>query len=360
VLALLGYWLWCVIAVSFGTDPARAWKFVEMLSKIVLPFLVGISTIKSLRQVSQLAWVLVLSEGYVAWEMNLSYYSGYNRLWQEGFGDMDNNCNAIAFVSCFGMAVFLGLHTKNWWVKGVALGTAGLMANAILFSFSRGGMLALAVSLIVAFAVIPKQPKHYLGFALIVLAVVRLAGPQVVERFETTFVDASERDESADSRLRLWSCCWDSMLRRPLGIGPGHWSLVVAEYGFREGKLAHSLWLQLGAEVGFPGLALLLLFYGLCFVKLLPFTFERATVPDPWCRYFARMVITALGGFWVSAQFVSLQDLEHPYYIVLVGAAVLKLSGTSAAGEADAPGPAESRRETENEPARALPGGAAQ
>jgi hypothetical protein len=37
------------------------------------------------------------------------------------------------------------------------------------------------------------------------------------------------------------------------------------------------------------------------------------------------MVIAALVGFSVSAQFVSLKYLEHPYYITLIGAVVLKL-----------------------------------
>jgi probable O-glycosylation ligase (exosortase A-associated) len=326
VLALIGYLLWCVVATNFGTDPERSWKFVEAMAKIILPFLVGITTIDSMQKVKQLAWVLVCSEGYVALEFNLAYYSGYNRLWEEGFGFMDNNCNAIALVTCIGMAFFLGLHTKNWSAKIIAFALAGLMVNAIFFSFSRGGMLALAITVLVSFVLVPKQPKYYLAFGLAVALLLRLLGPQIMERFGTTFTDAEQRDYSAESRIQLWRACWQSMLQNPLGIGPDHWPLVADQYGFKEGKEAHSLWLQVGAELGFPGLLLLGLFFGLCLLKLWPFTRERNPVPDPWLRFFARMVIAALVGFIVSAQFVSVKILEHPYYIALIGAAVLKLS----------------------------------
>jgi len=60
-------------------------------------------------------------------------------------------------------------------------------------------------------------------------------------------------------------------------------------------------------------------------VRLYPLTRERPTVPDPWFRYLARAVIAAIIGFRISAQFVSIKVLEPPYYIVLVGASLLKV-----------------------------------
>jgi hypothetical protein len=40
----------------------------------------------------------------------------------------------------------------------------------------------------------------------------------------------------------------------------------------------------------------------------------------------ARMVIAALIGFAIAAQFVSLWALEIPYYVVLIGGATLRFS----------------------------------
>jgi hypothetical protein len=42
--------------------------------------------------------------------------------------------------------------------------------------------------------------------------------------------------------------------------------------------------------------------------------------PDAWFADSARMTIASLAGFMVAAQFVSLEALEIPYYVVLLGA----------------------------------------
>jgi probable O-glycosylation ligase (exosortase A-associated) len=326
VMALVAYATWTAVAVLWAEDQARAWRFVEAQSKIVLPFLVGITCIDSVRKLKQLAWVIVLSQGYVALEFNMIYYQGYNRLAEEGFGGMDNNCNAIALVTCVGGAFFLGLHALGWWRKLLAFSAAGVMSHAVLFSNSRGGMLAFAVMGVAAFLVLPKKPSHYLMFAVACIVVARLAGPPVMARLSSTFEAPGGLDPSSESRLELWSACWDLMKQYPLGVGPDQFPLFVDRYGFPRGKEGHTLWLQVGAELGFPGLLLLVYFYGSCVWRLWPLTRESRPVADPWLRHLARMVVAGLIGFAVSAQFVSLKNLEAPYYLTLIGAGVLKLS----------------------------------
>ena len=137
----------------------------------------------------------------------------------------------------------------------------------------------------------------------------------------------AQREASAESRLILWAACWDTMQKNPVfGVGPDHMPLQMDQYGFWKGKEAHSMWLQIGAELGIPGMLLLMSYYGFCLVRLWPIARGKTTVSDPWLVYLARMVIASLVGFAVSAQFVSLEFLETPYYIALLGAGVLKLS----------------------------------
>jgi O-antigen ligase len=273
----------------------------------------------------------VLSQGYLAYELNLSYYfDAYNRVRDEGFGGMDNNCVSIAMVACTGPAFVLGLHTRQWWAKVLGLVSAGLMAHAVLLSFSRGGMIALIIVGVVTFLLIAKEPKHYAVFLVAVLLCLRLAGTEVRERFGTSFASEDELDASAKSRLDLWADCLDVMRTHPFqGLGPDHWPLVAEQYGWPPGKHAHTLWLQIGAELGPPGLLFLLLFYGLCLVRLSRLILSRQPLPDPWLRMAAQMVVASLIGFAVAAQFVSLPGLEVPYYIALLGAGVLKLSSSS-------------------------------
>jgi O-antigen ligase len=251
---------------------------------------------------------------------------------------MDNNCVAIAMVAGVGLAFFLGINAPNWWQKGLGLGAALLMGHAVLFSFSRGGMLALIITGVIGFVLLPKQPKHYLIFALAVAIGFRLAGDEVSQRFSTSFATEAERDSSAQSRLDMWRDCCDVMLKNPLfGVGPRHWPLIAHLYGWSVGKEAHSLWLQVGAEVGFVGLGLLLLFYGLTIVRLWPLMRTSSLVPDPWIRDVARMVIASGIGFMIASQFVSLVGLELPYYVVLLGAGALKLTSLALRDGASVP-----------------------
>jgi hypothetical protein len=62
---------------------------------------------------------------------------------------------------------------------------------------------------------------------------------------------------------------------------------------------------------------------------LWPLTRRKAVVADPWLSNAARMVIASIAGFAVAGSFVSLIGLELPYYVVLLGAGVLKVVSTS-------------------------------
>jgi probable O-glycosylation ligase (exosortase A-associated) len=331
VAFLIAFLAWGTLSALLAANQAESLGWAEQLAKTVLPFVVAMTVIDSLAKLKLLAWVVTLSHGYVAYDLNRAYYGGFNRIQEIGFGGMDNNCVAITMVCCTGLALFLGLTAPRWWQKVIALVATLLMAHCVMFSFSRGGMLGLIITAVISFYLLPKKPLHYLAFALLVAAGLRLAGPSVIERFSSTFADEKERDGSAQSRLDMWQTCWQIMLSHPaFGIGPRHFALRSHEYGYAPGKEAHTLWLQVGAETGFPGLFFLASFYGVCVLRLWPLTRASYPVADPWLRDSARMVIASLTGFAVSAQFVSLVGLEAPYYVALLGAGALKLASLPA------------------------------
>jgi len=333
VYTLVGYWLWAVVGASFASDQQVGWAFVENMAKIVLPFVVGATLIDSVEKLKQLAWVLVSSLGYVAYEMNLSYYQGFNRMYEMGLGGMDNNSLAISMAAGVGVAFFLGVSADRTWTRGVAWVAALLMAHTCMLAFSRGAMLALVIASMVSFFLLPpKKTKHLFGLLVVVLIALRLAGPQVSERFMTIFASAEERDGSARNRLELWANAWDAMKSHPiLGVGPDHWPLIAPQYGWELGKEAHSNWLQTGAEMGFPGAILLLGFFGLCIVRLWPIVRGKVQVSDPGIRDAARMAIAGLVSFVLAAQFVTMEGLEFPYYVALLGVGALRLIPQSAA-----------------------------
>jgi O-antigen ligase len=339
VVLLMAFVAWAAVLVVRSADKTLAWVFVEEHLKMLLPFLVGVTTIRSARQLRQLAWVIVLSQGYLAFEFNLSYFQGFNRVRETEFAGLDNNCVAITLDACIGVAFFLGLYAEGWWRKALAFGSALLMAHVVMFSFSRGGLLGLIIAGGMAFWIIPKQPKHFIALAVAVLIGIRLAGPSVMERFGTTFADKQNRDDSAALRVKHWNACWDTMVKIPVGIGPNQWRYRSPLYGLPSME-AHSYWLQTGAELGFPGLAFVAGFYWLCVYRVWPLARGRSAA-DPELRHLAQMIPPSLVGFAVSSQFVSVLGIETPFHVALIGVGVIKLASlnpTPAPSFAGAPG----------------------
>jgi probable O-glycosylation ligase (exosortase A-associated) len=336
LLAFFGFLVWGALSTLFAaTDQELAWNAVEIVAKIFLPFLVGLTIIDSVRQLKVLAWVILLSQSYLAYEANLSYFQGFvNRLAQQGIGGHDNNGTALSMATAVGLAFFLCLDSKEFWQKALAAVCGVLLVHAVLMSDSRGGMLSLVCTAVVCFVILPKKPKDYLLFAAAIMISLQLAGPGPRERFATAFLEEENRDSSAQNRVDLWAACWHTMQDRPLfGLGPSHWKSHVHEHGFVEGKAAHSNWLEVGAELGIPGMVFLVSFYAVCLYAL-AFRFKpTAELPDPFLPTARRMVIASLTGFIVAATFLTVWAVELPYYVVLLGAGCLLPAVTRDANE---------------------------
>lgn len=318
----VGFWMWSVL-LAFGADsPPHAWYFVEQIGKILLPFLVGITTVRDIRDLKALAWVIVLCQGYVCFDLNVRYFQGYNALYFNGFGGVDNNSAAIGFVTALGVAFFLFLNTESIPQKGIIGLCMAFILHAILFSFSRGAMLATGIGVMISFFLIKKTSFHYTMFAVGILAGVLMAGPEVRARFMRTFEKkAGKHEASAQSRLDLWKDCWTLFKRDPIfGCGPDHWPLHAEEFGWEKNKEAHSLWVQTATETGLPGIIMFSGFYLVCIWRCAMLLLTIGPNAPPWFADSCRMTIAALIGFGVSAQFVSLEALEVPYYVALLGA----------------------------------------
>ncbi len=325
VFCLLGYWFWMILAALHTPRFEPNWPYVESIGKVVIPLVVGVTLLDSLAKVRQIAWVILLSEGYLALGWNQDYFAGVNRLHEFGFAGMDNNSLAIGLVTVTGLGFFLAIETPRMWAKALALFCTALMVHAIMFSFSRGGLLGLLATGVIGLVLLPKRPVYFLVFGLAVVFGLAAAGPEVRDRFATSFADKGERDASAENRLRYWGYCWDIIQEEPLlGIGPRQFADTVPyRYGGNRAE-AHNLWLQTAAELGIPGLLFLALFYGTCLVEMWRIHRDPASslATSP---HLARMVFTAVAGFFASAQFVSLSGLEIPFYIVMAGTGLTKL-----------------------------------
>lgn len=333
VYCLLFYWTWVVIQACLSPAQEQAWFTADILSKVFLPLAAGLTLIDSVSRLKQLAWVLVATQGYLALEFNQQFYMQGINVQDWTFAGLDNNGIAITTVTALGLTLFMAMHADRWWQRLAGLAAAALMAHVVLFSMSRGGMLAMGVTGLTSFVLIPKKPVHFLVLIVGLLLVYRLAGKEVQTEFLSSFADKENRDSSAESRYGLTRDALTEMVKKPLfGCGMENWVNVAPEYGWPKGKKAHNTWAEIGATLGIPGLAAILLFYGLTCYQLFPLTRESTPVEDPWLRGIARAVIAASAGFLVSAAFVTSDRTELPYYIIMLGAGVLKIHSLGLAG----------------------------
>jgi O-antigen ligase len=269
----------------------------------------------------------VLAQGYVSLELNRAYYfDGFNQVQMLGFGGMDNNSMGVGLVSTIGPALALAVSAKKWWSKAIAFAATGFILHATLLTFSRGAMLGLVVVIVVAAMVMPKRPKYLVGIVVLSLLAVRLTGPELVSRFQSAFAEEDQLDGSAESRIELWRDCFTVAAAHPLfGIGPDNWPLIAQSFGWSRGKAAHSVWMQTMAELGFPGAFLLAAFYVTAVLWMLPVARDRGRLASSTGdAAMATGIITALAGYAVSGQFVSLQGLEIPFYVTMAGVIMLQ------------------------------------
>jgi len=322
--ALVGFWLWSVFSALNAYFPEPAWLYIDNLSKIVLPFVVGVTIIQSRDQLFALAGTIAVSIGYIAYRENELYLT-----WGIYEGD---NQKAHIMAAAAGFLFFFGVCTTKWWQRILAFGSSALAAHAVMFHMSRGGMLGLSVAGLLTFVVVPKTPKWLIGFAIAIAVIARLAGPAVRDEFRTIFADEEVRDESATSRIEFWDAMWRATKEHPvLGVGPRNWVPVSYRYGI-PGREGHGMWQQLAAETGIPGASLIALFYISAIGLLLPCACGLAKTPHSASfRPFAQMCVVSMAAWAVEQCFGSFYLVELPYYFGLVAAVTLRLMSSESA-----------------------------
>lgn len=160
----------------------------------------------------------------------------------------------------FGLSGFLALGLSRVCGRPVYLWLAAILFLADLLTFSRGGLVGLlagsAVSIIIAsgssWPIKIQLRTAILGGTMLLV----FLSPPVLNRFLTSF---SFTDTSSTERIMLWKEAVGIIKENPgLGLGLGNYlSTVRPLYDPEAPFYAHSLYLDIAAEIGLLGLSLL-------------------------------------------------------------------------------------------------------
>jgi O-antigen ligase len=343
-------WQWLSLALNGYWPDVYLRYHCQKITDDMLAVFVALTLITTFKHLRIFTYVILLSTGYLAYEMNYAYViQHWNRLWIREFAGIDNNGMAMIFAMTVPLAIGLGAYEKSWKMKVLAWSPIPLNIHAVEFSMSRTGMLGLFACIPFLAWLMPRKLRATLLVGLVIFGGLSMAGPSVRQRFSSIFLEKSEMDASASSRYQTWAAGWQAMNDRPwLGYGPRGFNRVAHEYGLSHGKSIHNLFLQVGADTGFPGMISLIgIFVGTGLALLR--NRKIRTQYSPWYPYWCAMVVSGLGSMVICSQFIGMERVEMPYYLCGIGLAAVKVAlieqtspqvQMARASESGSPGPA--------------------
>jgi probable O-glycosylation ligase (exosortase A-associated) len=226
------------------------------------------------------------------------------------------------------MCIYIRYISKLKIIKLFYLLLTILFVLSIIGTSSRGGSLALGAALFYQWIKAKNKLIGLVGVVILIFIVILYAPPQYYERMET--ITDYETEGSAAGRIAIWKSGIRMVVDHPLiGVGAGHFFVKFGtEYrppGVGRRPLpwanAHSLYIQVLAELGFPGLVAYL---GLIFVNLVRnerIIRSSRNNEDPGSFHTEKHLFVCLNssliGFAVGGAFLSVA--YYPHIFILAG-----------------------------------------
>jgi putative inorganic carbon (HCO3(-)) transporter len=254
-----------------ATAPFSIWfggaigVFNEIYVKIILIFLLMVNVLTSLRRIERLRWLLVLASGYLAFRAVLDYARGINVVSgrvEGAVGGIFKNPNDLALnmVAFLPFAIFIALRPGSMMRRATAGLCAVLMVGAVVASHSRAGSLGLVAMLgVLGLSLLKHRPGLVIG-GLIVVSLTAPLLPASYWRRIASITDGSKDDSgSRESRRQLLHESFQAFIENPMtGVGAGQFRNWNPEGRVAPWRESHDVLLQVAAELGAGGLAVLL------------------------------------------------------------------------------------------------------
>lgn len=335
--AIVAFLAWSALsavwAVSSGT--AFSYVFVDVLDLLLIPVVYG--AVNSRRD----AYVIVagflvgaIVTALYGFAHPLSASAAQSGRFSSAAGDA--NQTAADLAAALMMAAGLGLvAARSARLRLLVLAAVPLSFIGIIASLSRSGLLALGAALL-AGAVFGGRWRG-LACRLLVLGAVIVVGYFV---FIASAGRASRVTSSnSTGRSTIWTVAWRMFEANPvLGSGTGNFQTAAHLYLIRPGATpagsliittpepTHNVYLQMLAELGIPGLIVLLSVFigGIAVALRAAHIFER--LGDRELELAARCIILALMAYLASDFFLPDLQLKQFWLVFAIGLAMFKLA----------------------------------
>lgn len=332
---IVAYTLWA-LASSIWTVDANGTVFLLGSLLIALVYLVSfaglITTRRQLEGVLLCIAVAAFISGVIAIVAFLTGASSELQLGRAEGGSGDPNFFALYEIMALPLVFVLVSQTSSTARRLFLYATVLVIAGAVITTVSRGGFLTLAV-LLVLLLLLPARAtvfrsggqKAVLGLLVLVgvLGSLQVGGATVLPRIQSVFSPESTQglgsEGRGNGRLNIWLGASTAIKERPLiGLGYGAFEpksnelllrtpgVDLTTYDLRpHGQPAHSAYIGTAAELGIPGLVLLL---GILISALRALRRTAALARergDEFGKRVANALVLSLGGWVIASVFLS-------------------------------------------------------
>jgi O-antigen ligase len=258
--------IWIFLSSYIGLNNYGNDNFAIKLFKVSVFLWMLVRIVDNQKKYEIFLWALVITSFYIGYDALSASTAQFGRL-NHGVGGSDfaeGNFLAAHFAMVLpfiGVLLIKGSSKQRFLL---ILATV-LLVNGIILCRSRGVFLALGMGVFTSIYLAPKGWRS----KIISILIIGLIGSfflvdkgfiQRMKRINTDITDISSQDDSASGRILAWEAALSMAGDYPLGIGQGNFKYYVGEYQPSiPGKDTHNTYLRALAELGLPGLFLMML-----------------------------------------------------------------------------------------------------
>ena len=321
-LALAVFLVWAAASHVWSVAPAATDTWVAVMVKVALAWFLVVNLATTPRRLAILCLCLVAGSIVTSIGGILRYVSGeelsqgFRTLWLGAYGDPNYLAEYLALTVPLAVA-FIARRGARAWVRLLCAVALLLAVTCIVLTFSRGGFLGVVFGgLVWAMRERAQRTKAIVLSAALAVGVAIFAPATYWERTDT--LEEFEQDQSALGRVYAWHVASAANLDRPLrGVGGGAfreaWPLYAPAEVRGEPLVAHNIFLDTLAELGWVGFFLFLTFAG----SATGAVFRAGS--DPHIGWLARGIGASVAGFLLCNCFSG--SLAAPQLFVLFGLA---------------------------------------
>jgi O-antigen ligase len=264
ILLFLGL-VW--LSLLYPAPASKAYTLIDhptlKLAKTVVFVFMLTHVVTNLKNLNRYLWLFVVGAlilGLQAYDMPRGGFMT-GRIERVGGTDFREANFLAAFLAAMLPIIGVQFFRSGVWGKALCLMSAAFATNGIVLTRSRGVMVGIGAGAFVAALRAPKRYRLKVMAALIAAgaAGLYLGDPHYFDRLRTIGDPAESRDPAAQNRLEIWRSSVRLIKSHPGGVGAGNFPASIGVYDRRfVNRDAHSTFLRCAAELGIPGLLLLL------------------------------------------------------------------------------------------------------